>query len=353
MLKQKKNSNHIYQFNSLILIWFDENQRNLPWRNESDPYKIWLSEIILQQTRVAQGTNYYLNFIHTFSTIFDLAEASEQEVLRLWQGLGYYSRARNLHFTAKYIVRELNGKFPDNFQDLLRLKGVGEYTAAAIASIAFQEAVPAIDGNAFRVLARHFNVDLDISLPKTKKYFFELGKTILDPNRPGDFNQAVMELGATICLPSNPNCEICPINNSCEALAQNKVRELPVKTKKTKVTNRYLVFLDISNGDHYLMTERNHKDVWQNLFTFPIIELIENESFESTSHFPEISFIKTHEEIHILSHQRLHIAFWQSKVDLKDLKILSKKLNAKIYTSHELDKLPLPRPMEKYLLHKI
>lgn len=353
MVKQKKNSNHIYQFNSLILIWFDQNKRNLPWRNESDPYKIWLSEIILQQTRVAQGTDYYLNFVQTFPTIQDLANASEQEVLRLWQGLGYYSRARNLHFTAKYILNERNGIFPDHFQDLLKLKGVGEYTAAAIASIAFNEAVPAIDGNVFRVYARYFNIDLDISHPKTKKYFFDLGKEIIDQNRPGDFNQAVMELGATVCVPVNPKCEICPVHDSCEALAKNKIKELPVKTKKTKVSNRYFYFLDISDGENYLMVKRTEKDVWMNLFTFPLVELKEKEVWNPKLILPEIELEKKQEEIHILSHQRLYIQFYKAKLSSKQLKIISKELSAAIFSMNSINELPLPRPMEKYLMNKI
>ncbi len=353
MLKQKKNSDHIYDFNSLILIWFDKNKRNLPWRDQSDPYKIWLSEIILQQTRVAQGTDYYLNFVKQFPTVQHLASATEQEVLRLWQGLGYYSRARNLHFTAKWIVNELNGIFPSTFTELLKLKGVGEYTAAAIASIAFHEAVPAIDGNAFRVLARYFNIDLDISASKTKKYFFELGKKIIDPDRPGDFNQAIMELGATVCLPQNPLCEICPVNESCEALAKNKVKQLPVKSKKVKVKNRYFHFFEISDGKNYLMVKRKKKDVWQSLFTFPLIETADSELITSESFLNEISIKKSHELFHILTHQRLHINFWRSIVSSKQLNSLSKTLDAEICKAEDLEKLPLPRPMEKYLDLKI
>src|SRR5690606_24908055 len=259
-------------FNSLILIWFDKNKRNLPWREDQDPYKIWLSEIILQQTRVAQGLDYYLKFIENFPTVKHLAEADETEVLKLWQGLGYYSRARNLHFTARYIVENLNGKFPDNFTDLLQLKGVGEYTAAAIASIAFHEAVPAIDGNAFRVYARYYNIDIDIATPRAKKYFFELGKAIMDLKRPGDFNQAVMELGATVCTPVNPKCEICPVNESCEALAKNTVNQLPVKSKKVKVKHRNFHFLEISDGENFLIKKRTENDVWKNLYNFPLFE---------------------------------------------------------------------------------
>lgn len=353
MVKQKKNSNHIYHFNSLILIWFDKNKRNLPWRAQSDPYKIWLSEIILQQTRVAQGTDYYLKFTQQFPSIQDLATASEQEVLRLWQGLGYYSRARNLHFTAKWIAQEFHGVFPSTFKDLIKLKGVGDYTAAAIASIAFHEAVPAIDGNAFRVFARYFNIDLDISIPKNKKYFFELGKEIIDPDRPGDFNQAVMELGATICLPKNPKCEICPVNESCEGLARKTVDQLPVKSKKVKVTHRFFHFLEITDGKNYLMVKREKKDVWLNLFTFPMIETSDTELLISDAELSEIPFQKTHEMRHLLTHQRLHIVFWRAKINQKQFISLSNSLKTEIYRAEDLNELPLPKPMEKYLDLKI
>ena len=337
-------------FNSLILIWFDKNKRNLPWRNQQNPYKIWLSEIILQQTRVVQGTAYYLNFVENFPSTYDLANASEQEVLKLWQGLGYYSRARNLHFTAKYIVNELKGEFPHRFTELLKLKGVGDYTAAAIASMAFGEVVPAIDGNAFRVLSRYFNIHQDISLPATKKYFFELGKEIIDKNRPGDFNQAVMELGATICTPANPKCETCPVNESCEALAQKTVALLPVKSKKIKVKERNLHFLEITDNKNYLIKKRTGNDVWKNLYNFPIIELMENEKIESELNRLQIKGAeRTFQETHILTHQRLKITFWKSAVPAGKLKTFSKKLEAEIVPFEKLEELPLPRPMEKYL----
>lgn len=339
-------------FNSLILIWFDKNKRNLPWRTHSDPYKIWLSEIILQQTRVAQGIDYYLKFTETYPTIQDLAAASEQDILRLWQGLGYYSRARNLHATAKFIVENQKGKFPDNYKELLKLKGIGPYTAAAIASIAFNEAVSAVDGNVFRVFSRYFNIHLDISQPKTRNYFFQLGNEIIDSQRPGDFNQAVMELGATVCLPQNPKCEICPVNESCEALAQKTIAQLPIKTKKTKVSQRYFHFMEISDGKNYLMTKREEKDVWKNLFTFPLIELTENKLVPEMIS-SEINFEKTFEEIHILTHQKLNITFWKTKTKEEELQNFSEKLNAEIYSLDELDNLPLPRPMEKYLNEKI
>jgi len=334
-------------FNSLILIWFDKNKRNLPWREDQDPYKIWLSEIILQQTRVAQGLDYYLKFIENFPTVKHLAEADETEVLKLWQGLGYYSRARNLHFTARYIVENLNGKFPDNFTDLLQLKGVGEYTAAAIASIAFHEAVPAIDGNAFRVYARYYNIDIDIATPRAKKYFFELGKAIMDLKRPGDFNQAVMELGATVCTPVNPKCEICPVNESCEALAKNTVNQLPVKSKKVKVKHRNFHFLEISDGENFLIKKRTENDVWKNLYNFPLFETTSIED-ELKKINLNLNLIKTQEQKHILTHQKLQITFWKVIVDEKTLKNLSEKLNAEIIVQENLEQLPLPRPMEKY-----
>ena len=312
---KKRILNLFMTFNSLILYWFDENRRNLPWRNQNDPYKIWLSEIILQQTRVAQGTDYYLRFVETFPKVKDLAEASEQEVLRLWQGLGYYSRARNLHFSAKYIHQDLKGKFPSDFDNLLKLKGVGDYTAAAIASIAFNQAVPALDGNAFRVYSRYFDIHMDTSLSKTKKYFFSLGKEIIDKKRPGDFNQAVMELGALVCLPQNPNCGKCPLNESCEALKKNTIHLLPIKSQKTKVRNRTFNFLEISDSTHYLMTKRTEKDVWQNLFTFPLIETAKDENVENELNLLDAEFEKVHQEIHLLSHQKLTNVFWRTKVD--------------------------------------
>jgi len=337
-------------FNYLILIWFDANRRNLPWRNQTDPYKIWISEIILQQTRVAQGTKYYLNFLKIFPTIRHLAEADEQQVLKLWQGLGYYSRARNLHQSAKFIVKQLNGRFPDHYSELLKLKGVGEYTAAAIASIAFGEIVPAIDGNAFRVMARYFDIELDISDSKTKKYFHRLGAEIIDQKRPGDFNQAVMELGATVCLPKNPKCEICPLNESCTALAKNKTDRLPVKSKKMKIKNRRLNFFEITDGENFLMVKRTKDDIWKNLYSFPLIEnQIKNQNPFGISDEP----VHSSHTIHLLTHQRLTIDFWHLELDEIEFKKLSEKIGAAVYSPDELKSLPVPKPIENYLKSKI
>ncbi len=338
-------------FNYLILSYFDKNKRDLPWRDTNDPFRIWLSEIILQQTRVHQGMKFYNNFIQEFDTIFDLAKANEQKVLKLWQGLGYYSRARNLHFTAQYIATELNGVFPSSFIELKKLKGVGDYTAAAVASIVYKEAVPAVDGNMFRVFARYFNIEDDISSPKTKKIFWDLGLEIIDQKRPGDFNQAVMDLGATICTPKLPKCDICPLNESCEALRLNKVLELPIKLKKTKVSNRFLHFIVIENDDKIALSKRIGNDVWKNLYTFPKIETetdlldkgwVLEEDLEN-----KLSFIS--EEKHILSHQNLFIKYWKLNVSLKDINHFIQDVDFEMIALNDLDQYPLPKPIEKFI----
>lgn len=330
-------------FNSLILFWFDRHQRPMPWRGISDPYLIWLSEIILQQTRIAQGTDYYLRFSETFPTIWDLAAAEEEEILKLWQGLGYYSRARNMHYTARYITRELDGRFPDNFRDLLKLKGVGPYTAAAIASIAFHRPVPAIDGNAYRVMARYFGIHKDIGKSSTQKYFFELGKELIDSKRPGDYNQAVMELGATICLPSRPKCEICPLQNSCEALRTGTIASLPMKSKRTKVHKRHLNFLMITEGEKFLLVKKRKDNIWKNLYTFPIVEgRIDADEAE----FYGKLFHKTGTLIHLLTHRRLEISFWKRTCSKPEFENLASLLKAETYTLKALERLPLPKPME-------
>src|SRR5690606_16865166 len=226
-------------FKSEIITWYSGNKRFLPWRETSDPYKIWLSEIMSQQTRVEQSLPYYLKFIESYPTVFDLAQASEEDVLKLWQGLGYYSRARNLHSTAKYVALGLNGVFPGNYSGLIKLKGIGDYTASAIASICFNEPAPVVDGNVYRVLSRYFGVDIPVNSSKGVKYFKELALTLIDHDNPGTYNQALMEFGARQCKPQSPNCDICPLNNSCVALQQNTISALPVKIRNTKIKHRY------------------------------------------------------------------------------------------------------------------
>lgn len=313
-------------FGQKLISWYLQNKRDLPWRNTKDPYKIWLSEIILQQTRVAQGLPYYENFVSSFPTVFDLAKADEQQVLKTWQGLGYYSRARNLHQTAQHIAFNLNGKFPNNYKDLLDLKGVGSYTAAAIASFCYNENVAVLDGNVYRVLSRYFGVETDISSSKAKKEFQALADEVLEKDNSSLFNQAIMEFGALQCVPKNPNCEVCILNDSCLALKEKKVDKLPVKLKKTKVTQRflnYLIFLDENNNT--LINKRTQNGIWKNLYEFPLLELHETTDFDlviqkieelySDAYTIEsISLFHNKEIIHKLSHQQLHIRFWKIEV---------------------------------------
>lgn len=312
-------------FSNSLLSWYLQNKRDLPWRDTVNPYPIWLSEIMLQQTKVAQGLPYFLTFIKEFPTVLHLAQADEEQVLKLWQGLGYYSRARNMHKTAQIIAFELNGNFPNNYKDLLKLKGIGEYTAAAIASFAFNEVVPVVDGNVFRVLSRYLDIETDIASALAKKEFSALAKELMPENNPALFNQAIMEFGALQCVPKNPDCNNCIFNNSCAALQKKKVGELPVKLKKTKVTNRYfnyIVFLDNSNNT--IINKRTEKGIWHNLYEFPVIEAEEELDFESISRaifekyinfsIDSISVYNSEQIIHKLSHQKLHINFYRASV---------------------------------------
>lgn len=313
-------------FSNLLINWYLQNKRDLPWRNTTNPYPIWLSEIMLQQTRVAQGLPYFISFTTAFPTVFDLAKANEEQVLKLWQGLGYYSRARNLHKTAQHIAQELSGVFPDNYNDLLKLKGVGEYTAAAIASFSYNEAVPVVDGNVFRVLSRYFDLDTDIAQASAKKEFAALAFELMPKDTPATFNQAIMEFGAMQCVPKSPNCGICVFNESCAALQKNKVDQLPVKSKKLKVRNRYFNYLVVDDEmGNTLIQKRTDNGIWQNLYEFPLIETEKEEDFDCVSesvqgdYFKDnnvVSMLEYNEKsiIHKLSHQHLHIKFWNVKV---------------------------------------
>ena len=315
------------KFSKTLIQWYLQNKRDLPWRNDINPYTIWLSEIMLQQTRVAQGLPYFLRFTSAFPTVFDLANAEEEEVLKLWQGLGYYSRARNLHKTAKQIAFEFNGEFPKNYSELLHLKGIGEYTAAAIASFAYNENVPVVDGNVFRVLSRYFDVETDIASSGAKKEFIQLAAELLPKGQANIFNQAIMEFGALQCVPKNPDCGNCIFNDSCLALQKKKVVQLPIKSKKTKVTNRYfnyLVFSDETNKT--IICKRIQKGIWHNLYEFPLLEtekaesdiavlnLIKNQSFV-TNAVQEVTLFNSIPIVHKLSHQHLTIKFWKVKVE--------------------------------------
>ena len=345
-------------FSATLTAWYSVNKRDMPWRNTKNPYYIWLSEIILQQTQYKQGLPYYEAFINTFPTIFDLANANEQDVLKLWQGLGYYSRARNLHYTAKYIAFELNGEFPKTYKKLLELKGVGDYTASAIASICFNEPKAVVDGNVYRVLSRYFNIDTPINSTKGIKEFKALATELIDVNAPSTYNQAIMEFGAIQCKPKNPDCITCPLNSSCFALQKNKINLLPVKLKTTKVSNKFMNFMVvISNDKQILFEKRTQKGIWQNLYQFPLIETDTSLSINTFKSHPKITeFIKTNtidyrlynEEdiIHKLSHQHLYTKFWIIETDqlptkgipIKDLK----KYPTSILISNFIDRFNFP-----------
>lgn len=333
-------------FSHLLLAWFSNNSRDLAWRKDRNPYFIWLSEIILQQTRVEQGLPYFLKFIEKYPTVKDLAIANEDEILKLWQGLGYYSRARNLHFAAQYIENELDGIFPKTYKELLLLKGVGEYTAAAIASIAYKEAVPAIDGNVLRVISRLFNIEEPVDSSKGKKIIKDLMFEIIDKNNPGDFNQAVMELGALVCKPKNPDCNQCPLQEHCLALANNNVLNLPIKSKKIKIKNRYLNYFLFIDENGFLLEQRTNKDIWKNLYQFPLIESehLSNETKEKWGIEKENLSLKK-EIIHKLTHQILHIRFFVSPIPKNYLN----NIGAKYYSINEALEKSIPTPLNNFL----
>jgi A/G-specific adenine glycosylase len=339
------------KFSQAIIEWYNGNKRTLPWRETNDPYKIWLSEIILQQTRVAQGLPYYLKFVETFPTVQSLAKAKEEHVLRLWQGLGYYSRARNLHRCAKMVVEEYDGKFPNTFQELQKLAGVGPYTAAAIASIAFHESVAVVDGNVFRVLARVFGIDLDIASHEGKNFFFAKANELITKQHPDEFNQAMMEFGATWCTPKNPQCETCIFKKTCVAFKQDRIESLPVKLKKTKVRKRYFNYFIIESNKKIAMKRRESKDIWHGLYDFYMVEtsreqkplkniekdqLLSKLKISKTKSFPAVK--------HILSHQFLSIQFtW---IKLKDK---PNDTTLIFYTSKEAARLPKPIVISRLL----
>ncbi|MGE5944854.1 MAG: A/G-specific adenine glycosylase [Flavobacteriales bacterium] len=309
-------------FSKILTSWYSINKRELPWRRTTNPYYIWLSEIILQQTQVAQGWPYYEAFLKEFPTIFHLASAQESQVLKLWQGLGYYSRARNLHATAKYIVNELNGVFPNDYKELLKLKGVGDYTASAIASICFNEPTAVVDGNVYRVLSRYFGIDTPINSSSGSKTFKLLAQQLIDKGNPAEFNQAIMEFGAVQCKPQSPNCNVCPFQDGCVALQNNKISEFPVKIKAAKAKKKYFNFLVLVSEDNKTVLEkRKGKGIWQNLYQFPLIETQKEEDYETFSWMIkehhllkgipfELSLYNKDTIIHRLSHQHLYTKFW-------------------------------------------
>ncbi|PCH71590.1 MAG: A/G-specific adenine glycosylase [Bacteroidales bacterium] len=339
-----------------IISWYLQNKRDLPWRETKDPYQIWISEIMLQQTRVATAIDYFNRFLEQFPTIFDLAEAEEQEVLKLWQGLGYYSRARNLHATAKIIQSEYKGVFPNSYNEILKLKGIGLYTAAAIASFAFNLPHAAVDGNVYRVLSRVYGIDKAIDSTDGKKYFQNIADETMGNAQPEIYNQAIIEFGALQCLPRAPKCDTCPLLSNCFAYNNGLIDQLPIKSKQIKTKNRYFYYLFLSCKSRFLIEKRKKKDIWENLFQYPLIECdkpISMDKLLQTSEWKELFGKKemlilsiSENVVHKLSHQNLHTAFIHIEMDIDNL---NKSNDYKIITHSEIQKYPFPKLIEDHL----
>jgi A/G-specific adenine glycosylase len=339
----------------LLLKWYKENGRELPWRDTKEPYKIWISEIILQQTRIAQGMEYYFLFLKKFPDIKSLANAEEKEVMKAWEGLGYYSRARNLHTTAKEIVEKYGGIFPGTYQELIKLKGIGPYTAGAILSIAFNQKVPAIDGNVKRILSRLFLIKEDINSTESAKKTHEIMELLLETANPSIFNQALMDLGSLICTPRQPDCYNCPLQYKCEAFNNNKQNELPVIIKNKKQRERYFYFVVLDDGINTYIARRNRNDIWKFLYQFPLIESdvslsqeILSEKIQHLLGTQKFNIADITKEIkHILSHQIIRARFLHIKPESANFKFKSES-NLKIKKT-SIGEYPVPRLIENYL----
>lgn len=305
-------------FSNAIENWYKEYKRELPWRDSADPYVIWISEIILQQTRVVQGYDYFVRFMKRFPDVATLAEADEDEVMKYWQGLGYYSRARNLHAAAK----SMNGVFPKTYPEVRALKGVGEYTAAAICSFAYNMPYAVVDGNVYRVLSRYLGIDTPIDSTEGKKLFAAVADELLDRKNPALYNQAIMDFGAIQCSPQTPNCMFCPLADSCAALAKGTVAELPVKQHKIKTTNRYFNYIYVRMGVHTLIHKRTEDDIWKNLFELPLVETEKDLSEEEFLACPQFHALFAEGEVrmvrtllrgvkHVLSHRVIYTNFYE------------------------------------------
>jgi A/G-specific adenine glycosylase len=340
-----------------LINWYEENHRDLPWRNNPSPYEVWISEVILQQTRVNQGMDYYLHFTKKWPTVNDLAQASEEEVLKMWQGLGYYSRARNLHHCAKQVVEQYKGEFPSDFEKLKQLKGIGNYTAAAIASIAYNLPHAVVDGNVYRVLSRLFDINTPININEGQKLFAQLADELLNRNQPGLHNQALMEFGALQCTPKNPNCLLCPLQAQCLAFAHLTVMLRPVKLAKTKISTRYFNYLILRINDGLYLHKRSDNDIWKNLYDFPCIEsqkpmtveeVIASETFLQLIENNPFTIIKSSPIFtHKLTHRTILAHFIEIKLEKELLQIQTNDLFLARET--ELGSFPIPRLIDLYL----
>ncbi|MCC6601001.1 MAG: A/G-specific adenine glycosylase [Crocinitomicaceae bacterium] len=337
-----------------LINWYRKSYRELPWRNTRDPYKIWLSEVILQQTRVAQGVGYYYRLTELFPDVKALAAASEDQLLRAWQGLGYYSRARNLHIAAREVVNRFNGRFPDNYYDLLQLKGVGPYTAAAIASFCFDEKRVVVDGNVLRVISRIFGVEAPVDQPSGKKKIEKIAGELVPGNTPGLFNQAIMEFGALVCTPQKPACDECPFTIECIARQKDLVEVLPVKVKKTVVKNVWMYYLVLKNGSDVFIRKRSHSSIWKGLYDFPSVDSEYRQdiskvfpAFAEKYGLPTGVFIEkiSSEFVHILSHRKIYACFIEADPG-KNWKKMEGLTKVRL---SDLGQYGIPRLIERYL----
>lgn len=341
-------------FSNKLISWYFKNGRELPWRKTNDPYKIWISEVILQQTRVDQGLPYYLKFTEKYPKLIDLANAPLDEVLKLWQGLGYYSRAQNMHTAAQTIRDRYQGKFPSTYESILSLNGVGRYTAAAISSFAFQLPYPVCDGNVKRCISRIFGIHQPVDRSAGEKQINQLLDDIFPPNRPAEFNQAIMDFGAMVCTKSKPLCEECIFNEQCTAFINNQTNILPVKSKKTKVRTRYFYYLILQEENTLWVHKRGQNDIWRNLYEFPCIEtdqttppakLIKTPQWEKLFH--ESNFHIQHiskKYTHLLSHQKIQAVFMH--IDTNKIAFSS---NYTQVSSAKFKQLAIPRLIENYI----
>lgn len=339
------------EFARLLIEWYHEHKRDLPWRNTNDPYLIWISEIILQQTRVAQGYAYYQRFIERFPNLESLAAAEENEVLKYWQGLGYYSRARNLHQAAISV----NGVFPVRYEDILKLKGVGIYTAAAICSFAYNQPHAVVDGNVYRVLSRFFGINEPIDSGKGKKIFASLAHDLLDKVQPALYNQAIMDFGALQCTPLSPDCTVCPFKNRCFAFNHNMVSSLPIKQNKTKTSERFFYYLLIRDNGNIYLNKRTENDIWKNLYELPLIEsntalavddFIRKQEFASI--FKEDSVVNVrllNKTKHVLSHRIIYADFYELEAQDIKMDFLSKYTRLNMA---DLELYPVSRLMHNF-----
>ena len=332
------------KFSEKLIEWYRVNKRNLPWRLTKQPYKIWVSEIILQQTRIEQGEKYYYAFLEKYPNISELAKTNDKELLKVWEGLGYYSRALNMLKASRVVLNNYKGIFPSNYDDLIKLPGIGDYTASAISSICNNEVQPVVDGNVFRFLSRMFEIDLPIDKLKTKTYFKKLGFKLIDVVNPGDFNQAMMDYGSMVCRPKKFQCHNCLFSGNCKAFNSNTVMLYPFKEKRIKIKHRFLNYIFIITNDRKtLIKKRNGNGIWKNLYEFPLIETKKESSVNEIIKeldFKYLKFISEKKIKHKLTHQQLNISFFTFKVsnfddDLTDIKALSN--------------YPFPRPINKFI----